>query len=60
MSHDVGQLREHTQKMPVEEMCMLRWMYGKICNDRIRNERIIGYLGISPLMNKIRETTNTI
>lgn len=32
--------KEHTNKISIAEMCMLRWMYGKTCKDKIRNENI--------------------
>ena len=46
---------QHTHRMAVAEMRMLRWMCGKTRKDKIRNERIRRYLGVAPIEDKIRE-----
>ena len=55
MTRNVGQLLENTHKMSVTEMRMLRWMCGKTRKDKIRNERIRGFLGIVPIEDTIKE-----
>lgn len=52
-------VREHVHKMSVTNMHILRWMYGKTCEDKIGNERKRKYLGTTPLKDKI-ETTSMV
>lgn len=42
-------------KMMIPKMIMLKCMLGKIRNDRIMNIKIMSYLGIVPIKDKIRE-----
>ena len=45
----------HVHKMGVTEMRMLRWMCGHTRNDKIRNEDILGKVGVAKIEGKMRE-----
>ncbi|KAM3322716.1 hypothetical protein P3S67_003867 [Capsicum chacoense] len=45
----------HIQKLKVAEMRMLRWMFGFIRDDRVRNEIIQEKVGVVSVADKIRE-----
>ncbi|KAL3356212.1 hypothetical protein AABB24_017079 [Solanum stoloniferum] len=45
----------HVQKLHVAEMRMLRWMSGHTRSDKIRNEVIREKVGVSPVVDKLRE-----
>ncbi|KAL3372890.1 hypothetical protein AABB24_005089 [Solanum stoloniferum] len=45
----------HVQKLHVAEMRMLRWMSGHTKSDKIRNEVIREKVGVSPVVDKLRE-----
>ena len=47
--------KQHTQRINVAEMQMLRWMCGKIRMDRVRNEDIRSLVGVAPIEDKMRE-----
>ena len=47
--------KQHTQKISVAEMRMLRWMYGKTRMNKIRNEDIRRLVGVAPIEDKMRE-----
>ena len=47
--------KQHTQKISVAEMRMLRWMYGKTRMNKIRNEDIRSVVRIALIENKMRE-----
>ena len=47
--------QQHTQKMCVAEMRMLRWMCGNTRKDRIRNEFIRDKVGVASVDDKMRE-----
>ena len=48
--------KQHMHKMDVAEMRMLRWMYGKTRNDKIRNDRFREYLEVAITADKIGKT----
>ncbi|KAJ7979012.1 Retrovirus-related Pol polyprotein LINE-1 [Quillaja saponaria] len=47
--------KQHSHKMGVAEMRMLRWMTGHTRNDRIRNEEIRRKVEVAPIEEKMRE-----
>ena len=47
--------KQHTQKISIAEMRMLRWMCGKIKMDKVRNEDICSLVGVAPIKDKINE-----
>ena len=47
--------KQHTHKISVAEMRMLRWMYGKTRMDKVRNEDIRSLVGVAPIEDKMRE-----
>ena len=47
--------KEHTHKISVTEMQMLRWMCGKTRMDKVRNEDIRSLVGVAPIEDKMRE-----
>ena len=47
--------KQHTQKISVAEMRMLRWMCGKTRMDKVRNEDIRSLVGVAPIEDKMRE-----
>ncbi|GFS43035.1 D-aminoacid aminotransferase-like PLP-dependent enzymes superfamily protein [Actinidia rufa] len=49
--------RHHVTKMSVPEMRMLRWMRGKIRNDKIRNPNIRDRVEVARIEDKLRENT---
>ena len=51
---------QHTHKMTVAKMRMLRWMCGKTYKDKIMNERIKRHLDVAPIEHKIREAFNLV
>lgn len=42
-------MRNHTYKISVAKMHILRGMCGKSHNEKIKNEKILGYLEIEPI-----------
>ncbi|KAL5134814.1 Craniofacial development protein 2 [Glycine soja] len=46
---------QHETKVGVAEMRMLRWMCGKIRQDKIRNEAIRERVGVAPIVEKMVE-----
>ncbi|KAL5170118.1 Regulatory-associated protein of TOR 1 [Glycine soja] len=46
---------QHENKVGVAEMRMLRWMCGKIRQDKIRNEAIRERVGVAPIVEKMVE-----
>jgi len=46
--------RSHMQRMKVEEMRMIRWLYEYMRLDKIRNEVIRGKIGATFIEDKIR------
>ena len=46
--------------MEVVEMRMLRWMCGITMRDRIRNEEIRGKVGVAPIGDKMRKSTEMV
>ena len=47
--------KQHTQKISVAEIRMLRWMCGKIRMDKVRNEDIRKLVEVAPIEDKMRE-----
>ena len=47
--------KQHTQKISVAEMRMLRWMCGKTRMNKVRNEDIHSLVGVTPIEDKMRE-----
>ena len=47
--------KQHTHKISVAEMRMLRWMCGKTRINKIRNENIRSLVGVAPIEDKMRE-----
>ena len=47
--------KQHTQKISITEMRMLRWMCGKTKMDKVRNEDIHSLVGVTPIEDKMRE-----
>ena len=47
--------KQHTQKISVAEMRILRWMCGKTRIDKVRNEDIRSLVGVAPIEYKMRE-----
>ncbi|KAJ7946136.1 Retrovirus-related Pol polyprotein LINE-1 [Quillaja saponaria] len=47
--------KQHSHKMGVAEMRMLRWMTGHTRKDRIRNEEIRRKVEVAPIEKKMRE-----
>lgn len=47
--------RERPHKLSVTRICMLRWMCRKTRKDKIKNQRIMRYLRMTPLNDKIIE-----
>lgn len=47
---------EQEQKLRAAEMRMLRWMYGFNRLDTIRNEYTREKVGVTPIIEKMRET----
>ena len=47
--------KQYIQKVSVVEMQMLRWMYGKIMKNKVKNENIRRQVGIAPIKDKLRE-----
>ena len=45
--------KQHTQKISVVEMRILKWMCGKTRMDKVRNEDIRSLVGGAPIENKI-------
>uniref|UniRef100_M1C832 Reverse transcriptase n=1 Tax=Solanum tuberosum TaxID=4113 RepID=M1C832_SOLTU len=45
----------HVQKLRVAEMRMSGWMCGYTMRDRIRNEVILNKVGVTSMMDKMRE-----
>ena len=48
--------KQQMHKMDIAEMIMLRQMYGKTKNDKIKNEHFRALLGVTTVDDKIRET----
>lgn len=51
-------MRDHTNRMSVTEICMLRLMSGKTHKDKNRNETMRENLGSAPMKDKIRKRRN--
>ena len=47
--------KQHTHKISVAEMRMLRWMCGKTRMDKVRNEDIRSLVGVAPIEDKMKE-----
>ena len=47
--------KQHTHKISVAEMRILRWMCGKTRMDKVRNEDIRSLVGVAPVEDKMRE-----
>lgn len=47
--------RAYTHKMLAAEMHVLRWICGNTRKDKTEDDRIRGYLKITPIVNKIGE-----
>ena len=47
--------KQHTQKISVAEMRMLRWMCGKTRMDKVRNKDICSLVGVALTEDKMRE-----
>ena len=47
--------KQYIQKISVIEIRILKWMYGKIKLDKVRNEDIRRQVGIAAIDNKLRE-----
>ena len=47
--------KQHTQKINIADMRMLRWMCDKTNMDKVRNENIRMLIGIAPIENKMKE-----
>lgn len=45
---------EHAYKNLVIRTCMLGWMCGKICKEKIKSRRIWGHLGTTLVDDNIR------
>ena len=45
--------RRHVQQISVVEMRMLRWIYGHIRRDRVRNDDIRDRLGVALIKEKL-------
>lgn len=45
----------HVHKMDMVEIRMLKWMYGIISKNRIRNETIHNKIKVAPIENNLRE-----
>jgi hypothetical protein len=45
--------RRHVQQLSVAEMRMLRWIYGNIRRDRVRNDDMRKRLGVAPVEEKL-------
>lgn len=45
----------HVHKMHVAEMRMLKWMYGHTKSDKIRNKDIQNKVGMTTVVDKLRE-----
>ena len=48
--------KQHMHKMDVTEIGMLRWMYGKMRKDKIRNEFFREHICVVIIGDRIRET----
>ncbi|MCX8759408.1 reverse transcriptase domain-containing protein [Vibrio parahaemolyticus] len=46
---------DHTQKIHVAEMRMLRWMSGNTIRDKLKNDFIRHKIGVAPIEDKLRE-----
>ena len=47
--------KQHTQKISVTEIRMLRWMCGKTRMDKVKNEDIRSLVGVAPIEDKMGE-----
>ena len=47
--------RYHAQKISVIEMHMLRWMYGNMRRDKVKNEDIHIKIGVALIKEKMRK-----
>ena len=50
----LGNQEQYMHKVDVAEIRILRWICGKIRNDRIRNKGFREHLGIASIGDKIR------
>ena len=49
--------KQHTQKISLAKMRMLRWMCGKTRMDKVKNEDICSLVGVAPIEDKMRESS---
>ena len=47
--------KQHTQKISIAEMRILRWICGKTRMDKVRSEDIRSLVGVAPIEDKMRE-----
>ena len=47
--------KQHTHKISVTEMRILKWMCGKSRMDKVRNEDIRSLVGVASIEDKMRE-----
>ena len=48
--------KQHTQKINITKMRMLKWRCDKIWMDKVRNENIRSLVGVTSIEDKMRES----